>query len=348
MGSDSINNTNDGEKNKRSDSADAATTYLTTEVVNHRERAEFWEEVVCKNFVDIEIVSKVPPDFSADLLSRQVGNLRVSEVAATAHAVRSRDKSSDMPRENCLYATLMLEGGGYIRQDGREVFLPPGDFAFYDATRPHALNFDKGVKMMLVHLPLNLLQNQIAGVEQCTIRRIDGKMGVGAVTATFMRSLSSHLPEMDKSSYVHLAECTLDLLLSSLSSLKPEGPSLSRSRALSLQRVKAFVEQHLSDPALSITAVSLGVGLSPRYINKLFEDAHYSWSLSRYIWGRRLERCRQDLGNPAFQRQRISEIALLWGFNDLSHFSRAFKARFGMSPREYREQILGKNSNPSE
>lgn len=346
MGSNSVGGTTDDEEKKRSDSVDASATYITTDVVSSSKRAEFWLDVVSKNFVDIEIVSEVPSDFSANLLSRQIGNLRVSEVTAGAHAVRSGYKPSDMPRENCLYATLMLEGGGYLQQDGKEVYLPPGDFAFYDATRPHALNFDKGVKMMLVHIPLNLLQSQIAGVEQCTIRCIDGKTGVGAVTATFMRSLSSHLPEMDKSSYGHLAECTFDLLVSSLSSLMPEASPLSKSRALSLQRVKAFVEQHLADPELSITAVSLGVGLSARYINKLFEDAHSSWSLSRYILGRRLERCRQDLGNLAFQRQHISEIALRWGFNDFSHFSRTFKACFNMSPREYREQALGRNSNP--
>lgn len=32
----------------------------------------------------------------------------------------------------------------------------------------------------------------------------------------------------------------------------------------------------------------------------------------------------------------ISTIALAHGFNDLSHFSRAFRDRFGMSPRGYR------------
>jgi AraC family transcriptional activator of tynA and feaB len=38
------------------------------------------------------------------------------------------------------------------------------------------------------------------------------------------------------------------------------------------------------------------------------------------------------------QRPRhISEIAYAWGFNDLSHFNRAFRQRFDMTPSEWRE-----------
>lgn len=37
---------------------------------------------------------------------------------------------------------------------------------------------------------------------------------------------------------------------------------------------------------------------------------------------------------PLHKGKRISEIALRWGFNDLSHFSRAFRQRFGCAPRE--------------
>ncbi len=84
--------------------------------------------------------------------------------------------------------------------------------------------------------------------------------------------------------------------------------------------------------------VAAGVGLSPRYINDLFRDE--GTSLMRHVWRRRLENCRKDLANPAHAGQRLTEIAFHWGFNDLSHFSRAFRQRFGCSPREYRRQML--------
>ena len=45
---------------------------------------------------------------------------------------------------------------------------------------------------------------------------------------------------------------------------------------------------------------------------------------------------RDSLCDPALAARSISEIAVAWGFNDAAHFSRAFRARFGRSPRELR------------
>jgi AraC-like DNA-binding protein len=60
-------------------------------------------------------------------------------------------------------------------------------------------------------------------------------------------------------------------------------------------------------------------------------------TLNQYIWARRLERSRQELENPAQRGQTITQIALAWGFSNVSHFSRAFRERYECSPREVRE-----------
>lgn len=82
--------------------------------------------------------------------------------------------------------------------------------------------------------------------------------------------------------------------------------------------------------------VSRELRLSPRYINRLFETE--DTSLSRYIWRRRLERTAENLRDPTLRCRSISLIAMDNGFNDLSHFSKAFRLRFDLSPREYRSQ----------
>jgi AraC-like DNA-binding protein len=50
----------------------------------------------------------------------------------------------------------------------------------------------------------------------------------------------------------------------------------------------------------------------------------------------RLDRCREALRDPRQTTCSISQIAYCWGFNDLSHFDKAFRARFGMAPRQWR------------
>jgi AraC-like DNA-binding protein len=47
-------------------------------------------------------------------------------------------------------------------------------------------------------------------------------------------------------------------------------------------------------------------------------------------------RLRQAAERLAASRDRVTDIALDVGFDDLSNFMRSFRAEFGVSPRRYR------------
>jgi AraC-like DNA-binding protein len=81
--------------------------------------------------------------------------------------------------------------------------------------------------------------------------------------------------------------------------------------------------------------IATGVGLSVRRVYELFEPG--SMSLMRWVWSERLERCRRDLSAPSLRGRPVGAIAYSWGFSDLCHFSRTFKQRFGVSPRQWRK-----------
>jgi AraC-like DNA-binding protein len=85
--------------------------------------------------------------------------------------------------------------------------------------------------------------------------------------------------------------------------------------------------------------VAAADGISTRSLQKLFSTAGLSFST--YLRDRRLERCRLDLSSPICASLSISEICFRWGFNGSAHFSRAFKDRYGVSPREYRRSASG-------
>lgn len=58
--------------------------------------------------------------------------------------------------------------------------------------------------------------------------------------------------------------------------------------------------------------------------------------MSAYILRRRLEECARQIGNPAWNAHTLTEIAFSWGFNSAAHFTRTFRERYGLAPREYR------------
>src|SRR5262249_24383264 len=96
----------------------------------------------------------------------------------------------------------------------------------------------------------------------------------------------------------------------------------------------AWIERHLGDGELEPQRIARGLGISTRYLHALFE--HGDESVMRYLLRRRIERCREDLADAHKAHRTIADIAFAWGFSDVSHFGRAFKAAFGLAPREWR------------
>jgi acetamidase/formamidase/AraC-like DNA-binding protein len=129
-----------------------------------------------------------------------------------------------------------------------------------------------------------------------------------------------------------------ELVLALVSQLAPDGSEASgtATQAALLHRLCQTIERRLDDPELTPARVAQVEGISERYLQKLFEGTGDNFS--RYLRERRLQRSAADLANPADGSLSVSEIAYRCGFSDAAHFSRAFRERFGMSPRDFRQQ----------
>lgn len=96
-----------------------------------------------------------------------------------------------------------------------------------------------------------------------------------------------------------------------------------------LEKMEATVEHPLSRRAMAHL-----VALSPRHLDRLFAEQLKSGFLETY------RRLRLDHAHKLLEQSpmSISEIAFATGFSSASHFSRAFKARFGIQPKRFRKR----------
>jgi AraC family transcriptional activator of tynA and feaB len=69
--------------------------------------------------------------------------------------------------------------------------------------------------------------------------------------------------------------------------------------------------------------------MSVRSLYRLFADQ--GLVVAQYIKNRRLDLCAQALQN-VHDDEKLAGIGYRWGFSDHSHFSTAFKQRFGVTP----------------
>ena len=301
-----------------------------------RQRHEWLQEVIAREYAQVEVTPPRDGPLLNEMSIHPWDDLQLSMVRSSAITLNRLRREPYRDSQDAYFAVVLLEGEYCLAQDGREVFLRPGEMTLYDATRIHRVHCPRPFRKLIIAVPRPVLRSQVAGVEHCTAVPIAGTNGIGSVASDFLRTVAGQVTSLAASDFCALAGPALDLLGRAIAAARPAGAALARSRSVSINNIKAYLECRLGDPMLDSRSVARGVGLSSRYINSLFEEQ--GTSLMRYVWQRRLALIAKELLDPRSAGVRLADIAYRRGFNDLSHFSRAFKRRFGESPRIWREQ----------
>lgn len=108
----------------------------------------------------------------------------------------------------------------------------------------------------------------------------------------------------------------------------------SKDGAPNIDDIAAFIAASISDPELSGEMISAQCGISRRQLHYLLK--RNGMSLTDLIWKQRLRNVADWLRAPDMAQVPIAELAHAAGYKNYEHFSRAFKAMFGISPRRFR------------
>lgn len=109
-----------------------------------------------------------------------------------------------------------------------------------------------------------------------------------------------------------------------------------------INKTEDYIEQHLKQP-ISLSDLANNANLSEFHFHRIFTK-YSTETVNEFITRFKLERAAIFLRvNP---RTSIIDIALEYGYNDPSSFSRSFKKHFGISPLKYRKTARNvKNDN---
>jgi AraC-like DNA-binding protein len=306
-----------------------------TTSVPPREKFDYWHDVVCRNLVDLDYGLIGDGPFEATFSGVMLGALNVSRVEASPHsASRSLDGIARTGSET-LVIIFVLAGHLIAEQDGRIARLAVGEGTVCDAERPYLLHSDQPFEIACLQVPRQSVASGIGGLQRLMAMNFSEKSNLCPLVFSYVVRLVESASLLEGVTTEKISRNFVDLLSAMLAEISQTHPlPLSEYRSLALIRVKDFIERHFGDFELDPSMVAANLKLSQRYMNQLLESE--GTSLSRYIWRRRLERTAQSLRDPALRSRSISMIALDNGFNDLSHFSKAFRQCFELSPRDYR------------
>jgi AraC-like DNA-binding protein len=291
-----------------------------------------WNAVVASTFDNL-VVDADREGFKGSIDVRDLGGMDLSRVASSAAVVRrSRSALAQRP-----YFKLHVQdvGRSLNLQDGREAVLAEGDLMLCDPARPYTIRFDDPNRMLVLRIPSERLADRMDDPEALCGRRLAGDGLAGALLTSFVRTLWANAGR----GAAPVGEAVQEAALSLLSAVARESDGEART-ARDLDpgqgagpRIKRFIDENLCDPDLSVGRVAGALGVSPRYVQMVF--AGMATTPLAYIRRKRLERAARALREDGAACN-ITALSFGLGFNDLSHFSRAFKAFYGVGPREFR------------
>lgn len=306
---------------------------FSTEDVSDKDRFAFWLDKIEAFFdVDKEPFKGTQTGFRGSLGLLQCSDVLFGEVRAQGQLFMRDQRRILQDGLDHFILQVFVEGGGPI-EDGPNV--EPGDIIVIDMGRQHAreswphhtLSFviprDKDPELTFI---LERLHNRKLPKAHPLTRMIYAQMKMlwdvqGDMTVRQMQTALDSTLEFFKTN-----------LAQEIGTLGTQHAALS-STAL-LHSIRTYIEQNLGS-ALSVERICAQFRISRAQVYRLFQE---EGGVMRYVQQRRLARSYQMLAKSGAE-QSIIGVAAQMGFKSDSHFTRSFKAEFGLTPTEARQQV---------
>lgn len=304
---------------------------LRTEGVRPRERFALWREAMASTH-DARLPDESDATrFSAYARGWNLGSALVIETRATAQ-ILSRTTAAIRIDQVDHYIIRLQRGGRWRGEaNGRRVDATTGRVMVLDMARTTSAR-GTAIENISVLLPRDAVDQLVRPFD------MHGHVlhgGTAMLLRNHLVSLVETLPYIPRARASDVAQATLSLVAACLApSQEAEARAAAPLALARLTEIRRYIDRHLNSPQLAPEAICKALGLSR---STLYAACESRGGVAAFIQRRRLDRIHALLADPHEHRS-ISELAYRHGFVSSAHFSRAFRAAFGYSPREARAE----------
>ena len=310
---------------------------FSTESLARERRYAAWRDAICDVYVHVDVHAEDQSNYDGFIREVQFGSVALTDVLLShQHISRSRSHLSKLDKD-CYYVQLIQTGNINVLQSGTVLPTNAGIGALFCASEPYDLQCLGKVRSYYLELPRKDFASRFAKDRVPISTTMSTGQGLGRIATEFCSTLASQGSSLDASVRARLGEELMDVLALAFDSTQQEEPLaeqvVQRAR---LRSVKAWLEDHLCDPGLTLEAIAKANAISLRYLHALFRLD--GTSVSSWIWSRRLERSFDMLLRSDNDALSLTEIAYRVGFSSSSHFSTMFRRKFGVRPSDVRRK----------
>ncbi|OKH86229.1 helix-turn-helix domain-containing protein [Thalassospira sp. TSL5-1] len=304
-----------------------------TSRIAERMRYDVWRESIsCIFDVDASRENRDPHRFNVTINALRVGDLILSDMRSVAQSWQRRAVEIARDGLDHFMFQLFLEGSAAWEDRYGQRIARAGDILVFDLAREM-----QSVTTDLRHLTLIIPRHHIVPLlnhpDQHNMRVLSASKPIVQMLAEYILLLNRNLPLIDKLDGKDLMPAVTAMVASCLNSFGPIGRNAAASANDDLAdfRIRSFIRQNLGNPDLDVNQICDACGISRSALYRLFQE---EGGVRHFLREQRLDKAMRDLLSQSAKQ--IAVIARENGFSHANDFSRAFRRRYGMTPRELR------------
>jgi AraC-like DNA-binding protein len=300
------------------------------------DRLEVLRDFMAHTRIPLEIFPSDIARFRTKSRIVDLGDLGVQSTTGSAAAIVRTTRLAKDDTSPSLVVAVVESGTSSIRHHESATRLAPADITAYSSLEPYAVTFEDDTVRHSYTMSLDSLGLPTSVIRAHLGRRIGNGTALASIVAHHLSQLASTAHLLTLEERQALEQPTLDLLRVLLLNDSAGSPAHGPLGETLEARLMAHLELHFADPDLTVGAVAHAHGISERYVQLLL--SRQGTSFGQWVRERRLAAAATTLSDPAKRFVTISAIAARWGFSDHSHFTRAFRTAYGVTPREWRNR----------
>jgi uncharacterized membrane protein YkvA (DUF1232 family)/AraC-like DNA-binding protein len=306
--------------------------------LDDRARRRIWQELYEGLYGSFDCVLAANPRFSVHTKIVRFGPVLVDEFKGTIIRTTQDTRKTVAHGDDGFFLGLNCGPQPLSHnQRGKEAVHVPGSLVLFSNADPGVMRNDPRNLWLSVHVPKGRLLDLIANAEDLVARRInEDQPGVRFLRSYLRLLLDVDIAAGDRQFEEHIGQTLIDLVALCLGA-KGDPAELAKCRGLKFARlraVKAEISAGFSRPEFSVDQIAMNLGVTPRYVQELLHESGETFT--DRVLELRLQKARTMLASRSCDHLRIIEIAFACGFNEVSHFNRCFRRRFGDTPSSYR------------
>lgn len=328
---------------------------ITTEHCPPDQRYDYWRSTVIRAAVADEPSPEQRRDFYGTVMSlaNEASEFHQAQFdqfsARRSEAAARRDDGEDPALFYFCAGAATVEEAGDV-----ELQLTAGDFTLFNPLRATTVAFERSSVVQL-DLPRHALLSRLGAIPGSrAIATALRASPMAPMLRAQLDTLSQILSDLSPAEQMTALEATQALALTILESALARGSgstglwgdseSPDERRLGLLTAAQRYIDQHIAHPALDADTIAHALHCSRSTLYRAF--ASQGLGIREYIREQRLQRLRKLLqeANPTTT---IGDLAAQCGLYDAPNLSRMFRARFGISPSEFRSNSFPRQRRPS-